>query len=837
MMHLEVAVCAPVRQTFTYAVDSTGKGGLPPADLVGRRVLVPFGPRPVTGFVLGESTADNSSFKVKPILRSIDDGSLFHPSMIPFFRWVADYYHYPLGLVIKAALPAGLATKTIKKIVLTEPISESGEHSLPPAIADTSWFQKLISEGELSEPVSRDLLASRADRGVVADLIGRRIVSVSEELCQDRVRAKKEICYRLTPRLLSFFKKSDRTSAVVVDDLETAVGRQLSKAETKSIELLEELQQAGSPVPRKELAASYAYGEKILKKLADEGVVERCRKRIFRSPFGDLLPYHSRPEKLSIEQEEVLEPVESALDSGEYTPFLLHGVTGSGKTEIYLRAAEKVIAEDGGVLVLVPEIALATQVEAHFVSRFGELVALLHSGLSRGERFDEWWRILAGRAKVVIGARSAVFAPLPDIRLIIVDEEHDSSYKQEEGLRYNARDLALVRGKLAGSAVILGSATPAITSHHHSSTSKYQLLEMNQRIGDRRLPKHQVVDLKESAGRKGFKLFHPLLQTALKNTFAQQNQSILLLNRRGFSTSVICRNCGTVVECIHCKVSLNHHRKKNLLLCHYCGYSLASKQSCSVCGSENLQPIGFGTERVEQEAAQLLPEARIARLDSDVAADRKRFLSILQAMAEREIDILVGTQIVAKGLHFPHVVLVGIVLADSGLGFPDFRAAEKTFQLITQVTGRAGRGDTEGSVIIQTMQPEHYAITMAATNRYSDLVEKELAIRRSVGFPPYCRLVFIIVEHPEEAGARKSSSEIAALLRSWCKKHDSEQSITILGPAPAPLERLKDRYRWQILIKSTQLQLLHGLTEWVFANYKAKGPARIIVDIDPENML
>jgi primosomal protein N' (replication factor Y) len=837
MIHLEVAVCAPVKQTFTYSVDNTETANLTATDFTGRRVLIPFGRRPATGYVLGHSSADISGFDIKPIQRSIDLYPLFHASMVPFFRWVADYYHYPVGLVIKAALPAGLATKPKRKVVLTCSPAELAAHDIAEDITRKSWFKKLLSDGELSESAFKTLSANKDDGNVLALLIERGDLTIREELDQDRVRAKQEICYRLAPRLIRFYEQFEGAGKAVEKDLAAFVGRQLTKAETRSLDLLWELQATAVPVPRKELAARYAYGEKLLKRLSDEGLAERCKKRVFRSPYGDLLPHYRRPRKLSNEQKAVLKPIEEALEHQEYKPFLVHGVTGSGKTEVYLRAAERVIAGTRSVLVLVPEIALATQVEAHFVSRFGELVALLHSGLSQGERFDEWWRIQSGRARVVIGARSAVFAPLQEIGLIIVDEEHDTSYKQEDGLRYNGRDLALVRGKLAGSVVILGSATPAITSHYHSTTSKYHRLEMRRRIGDRSLPQPLVVDLKESIDRKGSKLFHPQLQDEMVRTFENSNQSILLLNRRGFSTSVICRNCGTVVECSHCRVSLNHHRQRNLLLCHYCGFNLSDKRNCSVCGSENLQPIGFGTERIEEEAAQLLPEARIARLDSDVASDRKRFLAILQAMARREIDVLVGTQIVAKGLHFPHVTLVGIVMADSGLGFPDFRAAEKTFQLITQVTGRAGRGDTEGTVIIQTMQPEHYAITMAAGNQYTDMVQRELSIRESVGFPPYCRLVFIIIEHPDDVGARKAGAEIGALLRSWCKRNDVEKSLTVLGPAPAPLERLKDRYRWQILIKSRQLTRLHEMIEWLSSNYKTRGLARLIIDIDPENML
>ncbi len=835
MILLEVAVCAPVRKTYLYSAADGDSDGAEARDYIGRRVLIPFGRRPATGYVMGEGSAGEDGFKIKPILRCIDELPLFHPEMVAFFNWVAEYYHYPIGLVIKAALPSGLATNPGRTICLNGAASESVA-GIDQSTRDRSWFQRLLEAGVLDEKETRRVFSDRQEAAVLASLIEQGVTSVKSQLDRDRVRAKQEICYRLAPLFLS--RLADGGAGTIEEKMCSAAGRRLGSAELKSLELLREMQGGTDAwVPRKELVSRYPYGEKVLKKLSGQGLVERQRSRIFRSPFGDLLQHHPRPAELSPEQTAVLTDIETAIEQRCYEPFLLHGVTGSGKTEVYLRAAEKVVAEQRNVLVLVPEIALATQIEAHFVSRFKDQVALLHSGLSAGERFDEWWRIQSGRAKIVIGARSAVFAPLPDIGLIVVDEEHDSSYKQEDGLRYNGRDLALVRGKMAGSVVILGSATPAVTSHYHSTTSKYRGLRMQRRIGERELPRPLLVDLKESAGKRGFKLFHPELEKGLLKSFEEEHQSILLLNRRGFSTSVICRNCGTVVECSHCKVSLNRHRQKNLLLCHYCGFSLPGNRNCTVCGSENLQPIGFGTERVEEEVTKLLPEARIARLDSDVAADRKRFLAILQAMRTGEIDVLVGTQIIAKGLHFPRVSLVGIVMADSGLGFPDFRAAEKTFQLITQVTGRAGRGETEGTVIIQTMQPEHYAITMAAENRYEDLVAKELAIRESVGFPPFSRLVFIIVEHPDDSAARQSSLEVAGMVRNWCANQDSDQALTVLGPAPAPLERLRDRYRWQILIKSKQLKMLHGVTEWVSSRYKAKGQTRVIIDIDPENML
>ncbi|MEJ2135952.1 MAG: primosomal protein N' [Desulfofustis sp.] len=837
MMLLEVAVTAPVRQTYTYSAD--GQNLLHnEADFIGRRVLVPFGRRSLTGYVLGRSEAAGGDFKIKPIVEIIGEAPYFLAEQVTFFKWVADYYHYPLGLVIKTALPGGLTAAPQKIISLTEKGRDSDPAGLLNGEGDTSWVARLSESGVLSSAASRNVLSDKQQRADLERLVSMGIAALHNTVERDRVQAKKEICFALQEELTRCVEECE-DSEQLAKLCRAAAGRSFTEAEIKTVQLLGRMQgdRSGEMVPRRELGASYPYGTKVLNKLADEGLVIKVHRRVYRSPLGDLLPHYPRPETLSDEQKGVIDTVRKSIEQHTYEPFLLHGVTGSGKTEVYLVAAEEALARGRSVLVLVPEIALATQIEAHFISRFKGCVALLHSGLSPGERFDEWCRILNQEATIVIGARSAVFAPLEKIGLIIVDEEHDSSFKQEDGLRYNGRDLALVRAQASGCAIILGSATPSIVSHYHSRTSKYKLLQMTKRIGERELPESQLVDLKTLPGKKGGGLFHPELQRGLRETFAQSSQAILLLNRRGFSTSVICRDCGSVVECSHCQESLNRHQQKNLLLCHYCGFSLAGAVVCQGCGSSAMHPIGFGTERVVDEARKLLPEAAIARLDSDVAADRRRSMQILKSMREKKIDILVGTQIIAKGLHFPGVSLVGIVLADSGLGFPDFRAAEKTYQLITQVTGRAGRGEIKGKVIIQTLQPDHYAVSLAAGNDYEGLVKRELGIREEVGFPPYCRLVFIILEDQQEAVARSASRRLAELARNWCQAHDHGQALSIHGPAPAPLERLRDRYRWQIMLKATKLQPLHGLVDWISTTFQAPAKTRMTVDIDPENML
>lgn len=834
MMILEVAVCAPVRQTYSYAAPPNClDGGAKPEDLIGKRVLVRFGARPVVGYVLEvhEDSGEEGEYEIKPVIEVIDTERLFPVDSVALFKWVAEYYHYPIGLVVKAALPAGLSAAPQKVATLLATNLELTDCKIPDSITGKQWFAQLVNDGSLQGGSLKKLLSKKKDRTDLEFLRNEGFIDIRSELKRDRISSKHETCYRLNV-----------TAEKLLQDSAVHHEKTLSKAELKSLRLLEELESeigGEDGIPRREFVARYPYGARVIKKLIDEDLVVENKRRIYRNPFGDLLPFYPRPEVLSDEQQAAVESLCSAMHENRYQPYLLHGVTGSGKTEVYLRAAEKVVQNGKSVLVLVPEIALATQIEAHFISRFQDRVALLHSGLSPGERFDEWWRILNGSAAIVIGARSAVFAPLQNIGLIVVDEEHDSSFKQEDGLRYNGRDLALVRGKQTGCIVVLGSATPSITSCFHSRTEKFGLLRLKRRLGDRNLPEAVLVDLKENAGskKKRLPLFHSELKSALEENLELGHQSILLLNRRGFSSSVICRDCGTFVECDHCKVTMNLHKHRKTLLCHYCGFQAAPTRSCRHCGSENSHPVGFGTERVEEELKELLPGAAIARLDSDVAADRKRFLAILKTMQDGETDILIGTQIIAKGLHFPGVTLVGIIMADSGLGFPDFRAAEKTYQLITQVTGRAGRGDAPGKVIIQTMQPDHYAVALAADQNYSKLVETELRIRSSVDFPPYSRLVLIIIEHPDSRQARESGREICAGIQSWCRRYDPDQSVIVLGPAPAPLEKLRDRYRWHVLLKSERLSELHGATDWVLSGYKARAGSKIYVDIDPENMM
>jgi len=853
LIFLEVAVAAPLFQTLTYSVqplDFVDNIESCESFFIGKRVLVSLGRRKVTGYVLSTSKEKESGFSVKPIIELLDTVPLFHANIISMFRWISNYYHYPIGQVIKTALPGGLTRKSGKRLVTTSQVENQQLQWTESSIPEPGWFKNLKNKGDLSLLESKKILADKREKKIIQSLINNGLITIEQYLQHETTKEKKEICYQLNNLLQPSMGDADHKFRLesYTAWLRDHYTEKLSKPEIKSLYLLQLLGKDHKDflVPARDLRKQYSgASSKVLDGLAEKNLIVSKQIRVLRDPFGDQHVHVDRPEELTGEQQQVLAEIIPAVRSRAYHPFLLHGITGCGKTEVYLQSAEEALTKGRDVLVLVPEIALATQLEAGFVSRFGELVVLLHSGLSPGERYDQWWRAATGQARVVIGARSALFAPLKDPGLIVVDEEHDAGFKQDEGFRYQARDLALLRGRFQKSVVLLGSATPSISSYHHAKSDKYRLLFMGKRVADRPLPVVHVVDMKEQKLIGAKKLFSENLKSELINNFNRSKQSLLLLNRRGFSTTMLCRECGTVVTCQHCHVSLTYHKKKQCLNCHYCGYQLERNVLCENCRSNGLIPIGFGTERVEEELQELLPQARIERLDSDTTSDRRKFLRILKKMKAREIDVLVGTQMIAKGHHFPHVTLVGVVWADSGLSIPDFKGSERTFQLLSQVTGRAGRGEDTGKVIIQTMHPDHYAIVYSQNHLYNDLYEHEITIRNSVGYPPFTRLINLRVNGVSEFDVRQSAVKIGSFCRKWINRMEKRKKITgnfglrLLVPAPAPIDRLRGKFRWQLLLKGSNITQLHSLCGQILLEQQSLliGKAKMVVDVDPENMM
>ncbi len=809
MIFLETAVAAPINHTLTYSYN--GDRQL----LLGMRLLVPLGPRLITGYLLNiTKKKPEGDYQVRPLTDILDRNPIFPAGMIPFYRWIADYYHYPLGEVIKGALPSGLASHSGREILLTA----RGEKELAflKDKQEEKWSATLFRNKKLP-PATVGRLWRGKNKKKLLKWQQQGFIIINEVIVGPTCKPKTEICIGL--------------------DQKKEAGK-LKTSEQKTLNLLTELLAKGrETVPRRDVNRLYSGAGKALKSLAAEKIIFYKKQEIYRDPFGEIPPAFSKPAVLSSEQQESLNEIIPAIEKKIFKPFLLHGVTGSGKTEVYLRGAEKALQLGRTVLVMVPEIALATQVEGHFFSRFGSQVAVLHSGLSRGERFDQWQRLLRGQASIVIGARSAIFAPLDNPGLIIVDEEHDPAYKQEDLLRYQARDLAILRASQQQCPVILGSATPSLVSYQNTRQQKYNLLTMNKRIHDRPMPTVEIVNLREQPMVNGRPpLFSSRLITALAENLDQHNQSLLFLNRRGFASLVVCRDCGHVVQCRNCQVSLTLHKKTAALTCHHCGYTVKSAIVCPNCLSNRIREIGFGTEKVEIELRKLFPGAVIARLDRDTTTNKSNFVKILKEVRNNKIDILTGTQMITKGHHFPNMTLVGIIWADGGLGMPDFRAGERTFQLLSQVSGRAGRGDKPGRVIVQTHQPDHYSITTARKHDYQDFFTRELALRAALNFPPFSRLINIKFSGGNEELVKKSALEFYQKIKNITKTC----RISLLGPAPAPLARLRNKYRWQLLLKGNDIKNLHQViisSKKYFPPAVSSGKVKLFIDVDPENML
>ena len=838
MQYYEIAVVCPLPATLTYAEPAENPGRVE----VGMRVLVPLGSRLATGYVLARSDpAEVERLAGQTTIRRIvdlpDQGPLFPANMVELFRWVARYYHYPIGEVVRTAMPGGITAGSGHRLRLTARGREDRQvFQADPKYGQAPWLTDLLDKGVLDgAPVSR-LWRSRACQRKLRAWEKKGLLVIEEILAREKNRGKREPVLCPADGFTDLFSSCRDIDELIIQ-LEKSVAGPVSRAEKTLLERFLSLYRlAGDqPVSRRDLNRIYSGAANILERPFLTRVLVGQERRIYRNPFGDRPPFMARPDRLAPEQEEALAAIRPSVEQGEFARFLLFGVTGSGKTEVYLQAAETALAMDRSVLVLVPEIALASQLEAHFYSRFGDTLAVLHSGLSPGQRLDEWQRIMAGEARVVIGARSAVFAPMDNPGLIIVDEEHDPAYKQDDGLRYNGRDLAVLRARFAGCPVVLGSATPSLTSFYHGRSGRFTLLSMKSRVGQRSMPAVRIISLAEAEKSRSDLFFSDDLIHALETNLEGRNQSLLFVNRRGYASFMLCRDCGHVIRCRHCQVSMTLHRQRDILICHYCGFTLPTNIICPECHTGRIIGLGIGSERIENEVCQLFPHARIARLDSDTVGSRKKYLALLEAVRAGDVDILVGTQMIAKGLHFPGVTLVGVVLADSGLSMPDYKAAERTFSLLSQVTGRAGRGDRAGQVLIQTYQPDHYAIAFAARHDYTGFYEQELAAREQLAYPPFSRLVNLRLSGEENGRVQLAAERVA----DFCRSDLPARAGQVLGPAPAPIAMLRDRHRYQILVKAMHMAEVHRLLERLLqtARKLCPGGVQLSIDVDPENML
>jgi primosomal protein N' (replication factor Y) len=617
---------------------------------------------------------------------------------------------------------------------------------------------------------------------------------------------------------------------------QVAMGKESQPPGRRQREAIATLAGMASPVSRRVLAERGVTSDAV-RGLVRRGLVLVEAQRVDRDPFRPTEDVSQKDltgsgvSTLTAEQQAALQTLSVMAEQSEFRVALLHGVTGSGKTELYLRLAQVVSGRGQRVLVLVPEIVLAPAIARAFRAVFGDRVAIQHSGLSDGERHDQWQRIRRGDVDVVVGTRSAVFAPLEDLGLVVVDEEHDASYKQEESPRYHGRDAAIVRARYAGALVVLGSATPSMESYHNAMSGRYARLVMPQRVLERPLPSVQIVDMRAELASQGAEaVLSAALHAGIADRLERGEQSLVLLNRRGFAASVLCRQCGQTLECPNCTVALTFHQAARRVRCHYCNYSRARPKVCPQCAGPYLERIGFGTERIESEIVGTFPDARVARLDRDTVRRRGAAGQILARFGAREIDVLVGTQMIAKGHDFPAVTLVGVISAVVGLGMADFRASERTFQLLTQVAGRAGRGDTRGEAIIQTFHPDHYSISLACRQAYEPFFEAEMHFRRSMRYPPVVAMINAIVRAPRPGEAMRDANELAQALRAAGGRFE------VLGPAPAPLARLRGAHRAQFFLKGTHRPAMREALQAVLADHP-RLQRRVTVDVDPLTVL
>jgi primosomal protein N' (replication factor Y) (superfamily II helicase) len=809
----EIVVFNALQRSLHYQVPAALSGHAQ----LGKRVVIPLGRREALGLIIGlqvEPPRIAEKIAIREILAVVDDRPTVPEDLITLCRWIAQYYFFPLGEVLQSALPANIQLRPEIGYRITAAGREAFQES-----DGSELLQLLRSRSPLS------LLAITNQLGAPKAL-QKQLNQLENEGRAERYTVWNEPAAH--PKTVKMIRLG-----IPSRDLPA------SSTNMNLRSLVAELESAGGALPLKTLRHRVKNLDYWVAKLTRAGIVSVELMEELRHPHRLQSIPCADPPVLTPDQADLFQTIAPHLHDRSFKPFLLHGVTGSGKTEIYLRLIEEALEQGQGALVLVPEIALSAQLEALFRQRLGAALAIWHSALSPGARYDQWRQALAGNSTVILGVRSAVFMPIKNLGIIIVDEEHDLSYKQEDRLRYHARDVALVRAQMLQIPIILGSATPSLQSVHHSQGQRYAMLSLPQRILDRPMPSMEVVDMRNEKGK--FKILSGKLQRALEQTTAGGQQAILFLNRRGFATFLLCRTCGEALQCPHCSVSLTYHRKRDRLRCHYCGWEQALPEHCPRCDHTSLILHGFGTERVEQELRQLLPAVRIARMDRDTVLRPQDLVRVLDSIRNREADVLIGTQMVTKGHDFPNVTLVGVINADTSLQISDFRAGEITVQLLLQVAGRAGRGEEPGQVIIQTYNPQHPTIRCVLNGDYLNFCALELAARKQLQYPPFTKLLKLLVTDHREEMAQKAAQELARLCRDEAARSRTQNlAIAVLGPAPAPLWKLKKRYRWHIFIKAWTNHDLQQFTGAVLEQAKSSALVRRVqlsVDRDPMSTL
>ncbi|MBA2339339.1 MAG: primosomal protein N' [Pyrinomonadaceae bacterium] len=820
--YAEVAFPLRVTQTFTYRLPLAMRDDA----RVGARLLVPFGRKLITGYIVAlheeiDRALELDETEIKDAEELLDSAPLLNPEVLEITRWISDYYLAPWGEVLKAALPAGLNTAVEQVLTITpEGLDELAR--LPARRMETAKGRILRFIGDEVETTLRTVeseMKTKRASAVVRELERQGWINLTHRSQSATARAKRRKLVRLLPP----------------DEHKDDSAKRLTATQQRIIDALIEM---GGEMFFTDLLEAAGTSAASVQTLERRGIVEMSAREVRRDPLkGAQLP-EVNEFQLTATQSTALAEIEAALERQDYAAFLLHGVTGSGKTEIYIRAMRHALGQNRSAMMLVPEIALTPVFSRRLRAHFGDLVAIFHSSLTVGERFDEWNRLKRGEARVVIGTRSAIFAPVRDLGVIIVDEEHEASYRQQESPYYNGRDTAVVRASKEKAVVVLGSATPSLESFYNAERGKYVYLQLPERIANRQMAHAQIVDMREvfaEAGRQ--EVFSPQLLEAIGETHKRGEQTIILLNRRGYSSFVLCRSCGDRIQCPNCDVTLTFHRSARNLVCHYCNYRRNVPSVCPSCNGKYIHFVGEGTEQLEEILRTRFPDLRIARLDRDTTRARNSYEHAILRFGAGELDLLVGTQMIAKGHDFPNVTLVGVVSVDAGLALPDFRAAERTFQLITQVAGRAGRGELAGRVLIQTFHPEAYALRHACAQDYAGFYGEEIQYRKSLGYPPFASLASLIIHGDDLTRAQTTAALVRQALDEANRDH---RACRILGPAPAPLARLRGEHRIQILVKSSNRARLRETLDLALAD-AATMPGcdvrAINLEIDPVNLM
>lgn len=794
-----VIVDVPARQTdkaFDYLIPEKWKGIIEP----GVRVIVPFGPRNIQGFVIGLKS-DTEFKKLKEIIEPMDLVPVLNQELLGLGNWLADNTLSFKISAFQAMLPAALKAKYEKKVKISPNIQ--------------------------LEALPDELLLFFNEEMVLTwdDVLANNLVSIlQKEAAKGHVEIIYEVKSRVKKKKLKFLQP-----IVSKEDLKLELTRISSRA-GKQKELISFFIENPEPIELKRILTEHSIPKSAVNVMVEKKVLCEKEMEVYRNPFQEREFQETKPLSLTDDQKNAITPILKTIEERKHEVFLLYGVTGSGKTEIYLQSIQDVLKEGREAIVLVPEIALTPQMVNRFKGRFGEQVAVMHSGLSAGEKYDEWRKIQRKEVSVVVGARSAIFAPFENLGIIIIDEEHETTYKQEEMPRYQARDVAIERAENAKCPVVLGSATPSLESFARAQKGVYQLLPLPNRMNNQSLPSVDIVDMREELRDGNRSMFSRKLMEKLKDRLLKKEQTVLFLNKRGHSSFVMCRDCGYVMNCPNCDISLTYHKVNEQMKCHYCGYESFVPKHCPECSSEHIRYFGTGTQKVEDELGKVLPEARVIRMDVDTTGRKGAHEKLLNDFEEGKADILLGTQMIAKGLDFPNITLVGVLSADTMLHLPDFRSSEKTFQLLTQVSGRAGRHELPGEVVIQTYTPEHYSVELASKQDYQEFYLKEMMVRKIHQYPPFYFISLITVSHEQLMAAVSTTEKITKYVRSRLSN-----AAVILGPVASPIPRINNKYRYQCLIKYKREPNLIDTLKIVVDQYQkeASSGLQVSVDVNP----